>query len=130
MKRRTFIRITGATSAFTALMPAMGFKGFSEKDISDNYQSFILQDFKDEQEESPSMVADGNGNLWIFTLRRLKYPHDKELISAFRLNGDKWEEINPVTKKTGHYEAPVSACAFEGKPVVAWCEINSGKWQF
>lgn len=44
MKRRTFIKITGETSALAALMPSMGFKVFSDKDISDDYQylSFLM----------------------------------------------------------------------------------------
>lgn len=129
MKRRFFIKATGTLGALSVVVPSLGFNVFSERELKENYPPFILQDFKDEQEESPAMVVDGNGDLWIFTLRRLKYPQDKEVVSAFRLVGDKWKEVSPVTKKAGQYEAPAAACASNGKPIIAWCEINSGKWQ-
>ncbi|GAH71444.1 unnamed protein product, partial [marine sediment metagenome] len=128
MKRRNFIKTTGTISALASLIPMTGFRSYLGNDTSE-LQNFILQNYDAEQEESPSIVTDGKGNMWIFSLRRMSYPLDKESISAFSFNGGDWKEIEPVTASEGQYEAPVASCAQGGKPVVAWCEINSGNWQ-
>src|SRR5210317_2177201 len=128
IKRRDFIKAAGSMAAITGVMPAMAFKavnGFSEED----YQSFLLKGFEDEQEEYPSLVGNQKGDMWMFSLRRLKYPQDKELVSAFRFVGDAWLETDPVSKIEGHFEAPVAICAPEGFPVVAWCSIESDRWK-
>ena len=91
-------------------------------------ESLLLKGFNDEQEESPSLVTDGRGEMWMYTLRRLSYPESTEFISAFYYDGKKWKETNPVTKNAGQYEAPIAACASGGKPVVAWTEIEEGNW--
>ncbi len=128
MKRRSFLKNTGTLATITALIPSMGLKAIAENNIPENFQNFILKGFNDEQEESPSLVSDENGNLWMFSLRRMSYPEDKEIVSAFRFNGNKWVETNPVTETKGKYEAPVAACAKNGQPIVAWTAINSDKW--
>ncbi|MCP4411000.1 MAG: hypothetical protein GY808_00265, partial [Gammaproteobacteria bacterium] len=128
MKRRSFLKNTGTLATITALIPSMGLKAIAENNIPENFQNFILKGFNDEQEESPSLVSDENGNLWMFSLRRMSYPEDKEIVSAFRFNENKWVETNPVTETKGKYEAPVAACAKNGQPIVAWTAINSDKW--
>ena len=128
MKRRKFIKNTAALSALATFMPTTGYSFFAGDDELSNLQNFILKEFDDEQEEYPSIVGNGNGEMWMFALRRMTYPEDKELISAFRYDGKSWLETNPVTKKAGQYETPIAACSSDGKPVVAWTDINSGKW--
>ena len=91
-------------------------------------QNFILKEFNDEQEESPSIVSNATGEMWMFALRRMTYPEDKELISAFHFDGKSWYETNPVTINTGQYETPIAACSSDGRPVVAWTDIKSAKW--
>jgi len=127
IKRREFLRATGSIIAITGVTPSLAyaeFKGMAEDEI----QSFLLKGFEDEQEEYPSLVSNEKGETWMFSLRRLKYPQNTELISAFRLNGDTWVETDPVSKKEGQYEAPVAACARDGQPIVAWCSIKSDQW--
>ena len=127
IKRREFLRAAGSIVAITGIVPSLAFARFKdlpEKEI----QSFLLKGFEDEQEEYPSLVSNEKGETWMFSLRRMKYPQNKELISAFRLKGDKWIETDPVSKKEGQYEAPIAACAKDGKPVVAWCSIESDQW--
>ena len=126
LTRRKFIKNTGSLSAIAAISPSLGFNVISDNPII--YQKITLKGFDDEQEEYPSIVSDGNGEMWMFSLRRLSYPDNKEVVSAFRFDGKSWIETNPVTKEEGQYEAPVAACATGGKPVVAWTEIDSGKW--
>ena len=127
LTRRKFIKNTGSLSAIAAISPSLGFNV-----ISDNnpiiYQKITLKGFDDEQEEYPSIVSDGNGEMWMFSLRRLSYPDNKELVSAFRFDGNSWLETDPVTNEVGQYEAPVADCATGGKPVVAWTGIDSGNW--
>ena len=128
MKRRKFIKNTAALSALAAFMPTTSFSLIAGDDEMSKIQNFILKEFNDEQEESPSIVSNRKGEMWMFALRRMTFPEDKELISAFRYNGETWLETNAVTKNAGQYEAPIAACAPDGKPVVAWTDIDSGKW--
>lgn len=92
-------------------------------------QNVLLKGFDDEQEEKPSIVSDGNGEIWMYNLRRISYPENSELISAYQLEGDHWVEKDPVTKAKGQYETPTAACAKNGKPVVAWTEIKDSEWK-
>ncbi len=127
IKRREFFRTAGSIAAITGIAPSMAFSGFKawpEEEI----QSFLLKGFEDEQEEYPSMVGNEKGETWMFSLRRIKYPQDREVISAFRLKGDEWIETDPVSKVEGQYEAPIAACAKDGEPFVAWCSIESEQW--
>lgn len=126
--RRKFIKNAGIMSAAAALIPSFGLDAMSGEDDLRILQNFILKGFDDEQEEYPALVGDGNGELWMFSLRRLPYPDNKELVSAFRFDGSSWNETDLVTKNPGQFEAPVAACAVGGKPVVAWTSIDSGKW--
>ncbi len=128
LKRREFIRAAGSMAAIAGIIPTLAFKGINGLS-EDNYQSFLLKGFEDEQEEYPSLVCNQKGDMWMFSLRRLQYPQDKELVSAFRFVGDAWLETDPVSKTEGHYEAPVAVCAADGLPVVAWCSIESDRWK-
>ena len=82
----------------------------------------------DEHEEYPSLVTNHEDKSWLFSLRRLSYPENRELISAFVYDGKAWKEINPVTKETGQYEYPSATCASEGRPFVAWSSLVNNKW--
>ena len=64
----------------------------------------------------------------MYALRRFEFPANDETISAFHFDGKIWTEIDPVTKSTGQYEAPVSACASGGYPIVSWTEIKGDDW--
>ncbi|MDX1702619.1 MAG: hypothetical protein R3250_18455, partial [Melioribacteraceae bacterium] len=129
MKRRKFIKSTGIISASALVLPSLGFNLLSGKEKNKELLSFTLKGFDEEHEENPSLVSNGNGEMWMFSLRRLHYPKDTELISSFHFDGEKWSEIQPVTKSEGHYEVPVSSCCKNGKPVVAWNEIVGDKWK-
>jgi len=127
IKRREFLRAAGSIAAITGVVPSMAFAGIKGMP-GEEIQSFLLKGFEDEQEEYPSLVGNEKGETWMFSLRRLKYPQDKEVVSAFRLNGDSWIETEPVSRKEGQYEAPIAACAKGGNPVVAWSSIESDRW--
>ena len=128
MKRREFLKNTGILSATAALIPSLGYTAIPGNNNPATQQNFTLKGFDDEQEEYPSIVRDGSGNMWMFSLRRLSYPENSELISAFRYDGKSWIETDPVTKSEGQYESSVAACATGGKPVVAWTGIDAGSW--
>jgi len=126
--RRKFIKSTGILSASAVFVPSLGFTSISNKMSPDNLQNYTLKGFHDEQEESPAIVSNGSGEMWMFSLRRLKYPEDRELVSAFRYDGKSWHETIAVTKTEGQFEAPFAACAPGGKPVVAWTEKKNDDW--
>jgi len=127
MKRRNFIKISGAASLAT-IIPSTAFASVLQEDKFSLTQKLLLKGFDDEQEEYPSLVSDGNGNMWIHTLRRMAYPENTELVTSFHYNGIDWTETAAVTKSPGQFEAPVSACARGGKPVVAWTEVKDKSW--
>ncbi|MGQ8335481.1 DUF3604 domain-containing protein [Sunxiuqinia sp. A32] len=127
MKRREFIKIS-STAALSSAIPLVGFPRMISESSVNLKQNFLLKGFEDEQEEYPSLVTDGKGNIWIHALRRMSYPANAELISSFHYNGIEWKETAPVTSSPGQYESPVSACASGGKPVVAWTEIKDEDW--
>jgi hypothetical protein len=127
MRRRKFIQITTAATIASAI-PGTGFSSNLGEDALTINQSLLLTGFDDEQEESPSLVTDGNGEMWIYTLRRMSYPENSELISSFHFDGKKWMETEAVCKLPGQYEAPAAACAQGGQPIVAWTEKKAEKW--
>jgi hypothetical protein len=129
MKRRQFVKKTTAASIALSIMPIVGCSSISEKKELLLNQSLILRDFNSVQEESPTLVTDGRGNIWMYSLRRIDFPENIELISSFHFDGEKWTETAPVTKSTGQYETPTSACANGGKPIVAWTEIKGKDWE-
>lgn len=131
MHRREFLRNTalGTTGLMIGgAIPASGFSSSLNQDLFYSSQNLLLKGFDDEQEEYPSLVSDGNGNMWIHTLRRMAYPENTELITSFHFDGKEWTETEPVTQLQGQYEAPVSSCASGGKPIVAWTEIKDQHW--
>ena len=83
MKRRKFIKSTGIISASTLVLPSLGFNLLSAKEKNIELLSFTLKGFDEEHEENPTLVGDGNGEMWMFSLRRLYYPKDTELISSY-----------------------------------------------
>jgi hypothetical protein len=126
--RRAFIKVTSA-AALASFIPVAGWSNLLGEDKTIHLiQKLLLKGFDEEQEEYPSLVTDGKGNMWIHALRRMAYPENTERLSSFHFDGKKWKEIAAVTPSAGQYEAPVSACAPEGKPVVAWTEIKNNKW--
>jgi hypothetical protein len=127
-KRRQFIKVsTSATLALSSL-PIINFSGEKSKNEILLKDSFVLKGFDDELEESPSLVSNGEGEIWLFSLRRLSFPTQLETISCFRLTEDGWKETEPATKNQGMYENLVASCANGGKPFVAYSQIDDGKW--
>jgi len=128
MKRREFIKTTTAASIALSAIPVVVppvIKG--GKALSLN-QTLLLKGCDNEQEENPSLVTDGSGKMWMYALRRISYPENAELVSAFHFDGENWMETDPVTKSAGQYEAPAATCATNGKPVVAWTEKKEEDW--
>jgi len=129
LKRRDFIKTSALASIAIFTTPFVGYsKADQNKKILSLEESLLLKGYDDEQEEIASLVTDGNGKMWMFSLRRISYPENNELISTFHFNGKKWIETDLVTKSAGQYEAPVASCATNGKPVVAWTEIKGKDW--
>ncbi len=128
IKRREFIKITTLSSIAFSSIPMAAFSIDKKKKKLFQNKKILLKGYDDEQEESPSIVTDGSGNMWVFTLRRISYPENAELVSSFHFDGENWTETAPVTKSTGQYEAPVAACAKGGKPIVVWTEIKGKDW--
>lgn len=126
MKRRQFIRNIGALSAAASITPLLGFKNVAPN--FQHVQGLTLKEFEDEHEEYPSLVTDQEGQSWLFSLRRLPYPENKEVISAFKLEGKSWKETKPVSSSAGQYEYPTAACAIGGFPVVAWTTFKNDEW--
>ena len=78
MERRAFIKSTTAVSIALSTIPLVGCSLIEErKELSLN-QALLLKGFKDEQEESPSLVTDGSGEMWMYGLRRISYPENAE----------------------------------------------------
>ncbi len=127
MKRRNFVKAVSTSIALSGL-PMIGISKVLGKESLSLNHDLLLKGFDNEQEESPSIVTDGSGKMWMFGLRRLGYPENSEVISSFYFDGQKWDETAPVTRKAGQYEAPASACALGGKPMVAWTEIKGDDW--
>lgn len=125
IKRREFIKHTALLGVASGLYPATLQSVFNDKK---QLPKFLLKGFDDEQEESPSLVSTAEGEMWMFSLRRLSYPKNKELISAFKFNGKDWTELDPVTSTEGQYENPTAQSAPDGKPVVAWSSILDNQW--
>ena len=86
-----------------------------------------MTDFESTQDESPVLFGNHQDS-WLATLRRLDFPEEKEIISLFRLEGDTWAEISPVTAEPGQYEALTADCFPGGNPLVAWTEIRNHEW--
>ncbi len=128
MRRRKFIKAATVASVAFSTIPVVGCSASRKKKALSLNESLLLKGYDDEQEESPALVTDGNGKMWLYSLRRISYPANQELISSFHFNGKNWIETDPVTKSTGQYETPVASCAFEGKPNVAWTEIQGEEW--
>jgi hypothetical protein len=125
MERRVFLKNVGAASTFVVLSP----KTFSQfllnkENLPKLLSDLSLTDFGRDQEENPSVVSNMQGDAWLFSLRRLSYPAETEIISCFYFGGKEWEEQSPVTPVEGFFESPCSACAVGGKPVVAWIGIG------
>ncbi|MBT4401864.1 MAG: hypothetical protein HOD37_20465, partial [Bacteroidetes bacterium] len=128
MKRRKFIKATAATSMALSTLPMVGCSILKGEKAFSLIQNLQLKGFNDEQEEIPSLVADGSGQMWMYALRRVSYPENAELVSAFHFDGKNWTETDSVSKSAGQYEAPVATCATGGKPVVAWTEKKEEDW--
>lgn len=128
MKRREFIKITTVASMALSTMPMVGCSVTKERKTFSLNNNLLLRGFDNEQEENPSLVTNGSDQMWMYALRRISYPKNLELVSAFHFNGKTWIETEPVTKSAGQYEAPSATCAFGGKPVVAWTEKKEEDW--
>ena len=128
IERREFIKAAALASIALSTMPMAACSVDPKKKALSLNEKLMLKGFDNEQEEYPSLVTDGSGKMWMHALRRFEFPANDETISAFHFDGKIWTEIDPVTKSTGQYEAPVSACASGGKPIVGWTEIKGDDW--
>ncbi len=125
MKRRVFLKNIGAASALVMLSPRTFSQSLGKREILPSILSdFSLTESGRDQEECPTIVSNMKGDTWLFSLRRISYPSEKETISCFHFGGEEWEEQVPVTTAEGFYETPCASCAVGGDPVVAWIEIN------
>jgi hypothetical protein len=77
-------------------IPASEFSSSLNQDLYYLNQDLLLKGFDDEQEEYPSLVSDGNGNMWIHTLRRIAYPENTELVTTFHFDGKEWPKTGLV----------------------------------
>jgi hypothetical protein len=128
MKRRAFVKSTlSAAIASQAYTITNGLSSLPAPDFSIN-KHLVLKGFDDEQEQSPKIVTDGSGTMWMHCVRSLSYPENHEMISSFVFDGKNWNESTPVTKSPAQIEGHTVACAEEGKPVVAWTQIEEGNW--
>ena len=128
IKRRKFIKSTTLASIAFSTIPMVGCSVDQKKKALSLNDIQLLKGYDDEQEEDPSLVTDGSGKMWMYALRRISYPENAELVSAFHFDGKNWAETDPVTKSSGIYESPVASCASGGKPIVAWTEIKGKDW--
>ena len=95
MERRKFIKVT-TTASLASVIAGKGFSSILEENELAINQQLVLKGFKDEQEEYPSLVTDGEGNMWIYSLNRKHYPENAEVISAFHFNG---KELSVLSEK-------------------------------
>ena len=129
MKRRSFVKNIGMLSAAASF--STSFKISTDNSNRPNFNlinSLSLKEFTDEHEEYPTLVTDHHGKSWLFSLRRLPFPENKEHISAFSFERNTWIEKNPVTKVAGQYEYPTAVCAPAGLPAIAWSSIDDSNW--
>jgi len=129
MKRREFVRNISLTSlAISAgALDSFGANSFSSSSFLLR-DTFSLNGFDDEQEEYPRLVTNGKGESWMFSLRRLPFPQNKEVIASYKLVNGNWQESASASIKEGQYENPTAVCLPGGEPIVAWNRISNGKW--
>ena len=129
MKRREFVRnLSLASIAITAgTMRGFG-AGLNTTNAFSLLDTFSLNGFSDEQEEYPRLVTNGKGESWMFSLRRLPFPQNKEEIACYKLVNGKWQDSGTASTKSGQFENPTSVCLPGGEPIVAWNSITDGKW--
>lgn len=129
MKRREFVRnITLATAGLTTAGKMNALHGSylpADIEITD---SFSLNGFADEKEEYPNLISNGKGENWLFSLRRLPYPQNAEVIAGYKMKGGEWTDFGTASLQPGQYENPTAVCLPGKEPVVAWNRIIEGKW--
>ena len=82
MKRRVFTKASVMASIALSTNPLLGCSGTREnKSAFDVIDRLTLKGFDNEEEESPALVSDGNGQMWLFTLRRMGYPKNSVIFS-------------------------------------------------
>lgn len=129
MKRREFVRNLSLASVAITAGTIRGFgAGFYVTGAFSSIDTFSLNGFADEQEEYPRLVTNGTGESWMFSLRRLPFPQNKEEIAAYKLVNGKWLESGTASIKAGQYENPTAVCLHGGEPFVAWNNLTDGKW--
>lgn len=84
MKRRSFIRNLGILSTTVSLAPSCTVNPRQNTQTFRHAAHLTLKEFAEEHEEYPSLATNHEGDSWLFSLRRLPYPEDKEVISAFK----------------------------------------------
>lgn len=102
--------------------------GLNNTDVYSLIDTFSLNGFDDEQEEYPRLVTNGKGQSWMFSLRRLPFPQNKEEIACYQLVNGRWLESGTASTKSGQFENPTAVCLPGGEPIVAWNSIADGRW--
>ncbi|WP_319589327.1 DUF3604 domain-containing protein [uncultured Draconibacterium sp.] len=129
MKRRQFVRNISLTSLAVSAGVLNSFGNqLHGKSAMSLIDTFSLNGFDDETEEYPNLVTNGEGDNWMFSLRRLPYPKSQEEIACYKTVTGKWQEAGTASLKAGQYENPTALCLPEKQPVVAWNRIKDGKW--
>ncbi|MCF8362916.1 MAG: DUF3604 domain-containing protein [Prolixibacteraceae bacterium] len=130
MKRREFIRNLSVTSIAVSVGTLNGFAVNRLLDTPFSLlDTFSLNGFDDETEEYPQLVTNGEGENWMFSLRRLPYPTNQEDIACYKYVDRKWQDNGTVTWIAGQYENPTAICLQGEEPWVAWNTIVNGKWE-
>ena len=129
MKRREFVRNLSLASVVISTGTMRGFStGLKNADAFSSLNTFSLNGFADEQEEYPRLVTNGSGESWMFSIRRLPFPQNKEEIACYKLVNGKWQDTGTASTKSGQFENPTAVCLPGGEPIVAWNSITNGKW--
>lgn len=92
-------------------------------------ETVTLSQFPQQQDENPVLVSDLNDQVWVFILRRLPFPAEKEVICGFRRENHTWQQLPDLTPEPGEFETLAAACAPDGLPIVAWTAREKGSWQ-
>ena len=129
MKRRSFVKNMSLVSLAISAGALKSFGSNIMKEASFSLRdTYTLKGLDDETEEYPKLVSNGEGENWLFTLRRIPYPQNKEDIACYKQVNGNWEEAGTASLKSGQYENPAALCLPGEEPIVTWNMIQDKKW--